>query len=76
MKISFARFGGGGDGVAPPASPTGNAEIPNEVLLGPEESARTSSATTLLDAATVEAIRSGALLVIERSMPVLKITPD
>ena len=41
MKISFARFGGGGDGVAPPASPTGNAEMPNEVLLGPEESAST-----------------------------------
>jgi len=66
MKNWFARFGGGGgDGVAPPTTPTGNAEMPNEVLLGPEESASTVdiplhvwSAVAAIAAAIYQWIRS------------------
>ena len=63
MKLSFAR-GGGGDDAIPP-----NSETSNKVLLDAEESASTPPATTLLDAATVGAIRSGTFLAVSDDTP-------
>ena len=62
--LSFAR-GGGGDDAIPP-----NSETSNKVLLPEaEESTSTPSATTLLDTATVEAIRSGTFLAVSVDTP-------
>ena len=63
MTLSFAR-GGGGDDAIPP-----NSETSNKVLIDAKDSASTPSATTLLDTATVEAIRSGTFLAVSDDTP-------
>lgn len=64
MKLSLGLAGGGDDAIPP------NSETSNKVLLDAEDSASTSSpATTLLDAATVEANRSGTFLAVSDDTP-------